>query len=162
MRYILIFILTVLSGCQQPNSLSGTAKAIDGDSLMLNGATKIRLWGIDAPEYNQKCQYKGQNISCGLKAKDYLQSLIKGRKLYCYQKDIDRYKRIVALCYDEQNIEINKAMVKAGWAFDYTRYSGANYRVTEYQAKQQNLGIWNYQFDSPVHWRKTNNIDKGK
>src|ERR1035437_955720 len=36
-------------------NLSGQASIIDGDTLEIHG-TRIRLWGIDAPESNQLCR----------------------------------------------------------------------------------------------------------
>ena len=44
--------------------ISGTARAGDGDSLTI-GATRIRLFGIDAPELNQTCQRGDRAWSCG-------------------------------------------------------------------------------------------------
>lgn len=156
-RYLFLLFGLLLSACQQSPEIKGNPQVQDGDSIIINNITHIRLWGIDAPEYEQNCYLENDRlISCGLMANDYLESLVKGHKIICYQKDVDRYRRIVAICYTDQNIELNEAMVKAGWALDYTQYSGAKYRVIEYQAKQQKLGIWNYMFDFPEDWRKTN------
>lgn len=156
-RYLFLLLCLVLTACQQSPEMKGNAEVKDGDSLVLNGVTQIRLWGIDAPEYEQNC-YLGNDrlVSCGLMANDYLKMLVEGQKITCYQKDIDRYQRIVAICYNQDNIELNEAMVAGGWALDYTSYSGARYRVIEYRAKQEKLGIWNYMFDFPEDWRKTN------
>jgi endonuclease YncB( thermonuclease family) len=44
--------------CASPafaDNLSGQASIIDGDTLEIHG-TRIRLWGIDAPESNQLCR----------------------------------------------------------------------------------------------------------
>ena len=35
--------------------LAGTARVIDGDTIEVAG-TRVRLWGIDAPEHDQTCQ----------------------------------------------------------------------------------------------------------
>ena len=37
------------------DNLNGQASIIDGDTLEIHG-TRIRLWGIDAPESNQLCR----------------------------------------------------------------------------------------------------------
>jgi endonuclease YncB( thermonuclease family) len=37
------------------DNLTGQASIIDGDTLEIHG-TRIRLWGIDAPETNQLCR----------------------------------------------------------------------------------------------------------
>ena len=40
--------------------LWGIGKAIDGDSLTVDGK-EVRLHGIDAPEFNQTCKKGGQD-----------------------------------------------------------------------------------------------------
>ena len=35
--------------------ITGIAKVIDGDTILIN-KKKVRLFGIDAPEWDQKCQ----------------------------------------------------------------------------------------------------------
>jgi len=62
-------------------ALFQTAKAadyvrvIDGDTLEIN-SEKIRLWGIDAPERQQRCTENGQAYACGNKAREALTQLI--------------------------------------------------------------------------------------
>ena len=58
----------------------------------------------------------------------------------CVQKDIDRYKRIVAKCY-VNNTNLNKELVKRGWALAYTDYS-KDYVIDEEYAQENNLGMW--------------------
>ncbi len=44
-------------------TISGPARAIDGDTLEIRGE-RIRMFGIDAPESTQTCTYRGPcNIS---------------------------------------------------------------------------------------------------
>jgi endonuclease YncB( thermonuclease family) len=38
-----------------PADLAGRASVIDGDTIEVHG-TRIRLWGIDAPESTQPCR----------------------------------------------------------------------------------------------------------
>jgi endonuclease YncB( thermonuclease family) len=45
----------------------GQASTIDGDTLEIHG-TRIRLWGIDAPESDQLCRNQtGEHYRCGQK-----------------------------------------------------------------------------------------------
>jgi endonuclease YncB( thermonuclease family) len=39
--------------------VSGIARAKDGDSMMV-GETEVRLFGVDAPEFDQTCTRSGQ------------------------------------------------------------------------------------------------------
>ena len=50
-------------------------QAVDGDSLVVNGV-KIRLVGIDSPEYDQWCKKaSGKKYKCGEKASNYIKKL---------------------------------------------------------------------------------------
>lgn len=64
-------------------SLIGQASVIDGDTLEIHG-TRIRLWGIDAPESSQLC--RGDDslpYHCGAKAANELDGFIAGRPVSC-------------------------------------------------------------------------------
>ncbi len=154
-KLIFFLFLLLTYGCKS-STYSGFGEASDGDSILLNKAIKIRLWGIDAPEYDQQCTQGSKKVDCGRKAQKFLESLLQGGKISCRQKDIDHYGRIIAICKTNDNIEINKRLVEEGWAIDYTRYSGARYRMIEYRAKRENKGLWQYTFDLPYIWRQNN------
>ena len=51
-------------------TITGIAKVIDGDTILIN-KKKIRLFGIDAPEWDQKCQKIWLTISFFSFNKDY-------------------------------------------------------------------------------------------
>ena len=126
-------------------------EVIDGDTIKFN-KKKFRLYGIDAPEINQKCKINGKDYLCGKISKDFLEAKILGKEISCIEKDKDRYKRIIAICY-LNNQDLNKMMVKNGWALAYRRYS-SDYISDEIFAKQNNLGIWQGEFMRPSKWRR--------
>ena len=129
-------------------------KIIDGDTIHI-GKTKYRLYGIDAPEIKQECKRNNKKYLCGVEATKFLQSLIKDNEsVSCVNKKIDRYKRIVAVCY-YLNEDLSKLMVRNGWAIAYRRYS-KDYVDDENYAKENKLGIWEGQFIEPYKWRKKN------
>ena len=128
-------------------------KIIDGDTIHIN-KIKYRLYGIDAPEMNQLCKVKEENYMCGVKSKDFLVSLIANQSVKCEKKDIDRYKRIVAECFVGQT-NINKELVRNGWALAYRDYSRDFINDEEF-AKNNKLGIWKGTFIHPKKWRKLN------
>jgi endonuclease YncB( thermonuclease family) len=49
--------------------------------------------------------------------------------------------------------ELNAAMVRRGWAVDYTKYNGGRYHSEEQEARRDQLGIWAGRFDMPEQWR---------
>jgi endonuclease YncB( thermonuclease family) len=56
--------------------LSGQASIIDGDTLEIHG-TRIRRWGIDAPESSQLCRGDDSlQYRCGAKAANDLDAFI--------------------------------------------------------------------------------------
>ncbi len=129
-------------------------KVVDGDTIHIRGK-KYRLHGIDAPEATQKCIRNDKIYFCGTKATEHLKSLIKNeKKVWCKKKAVDRYKRIVAVCYHNKK-NLNKLMVRNGWALAYRKYS-KDYVNDENYAKENKLGIWKGRFIEPYKWREKN------
>ena len=99
----------------------GAATVIDGDTIEIRGQ-RIRLHGIDAPEGGQLCERHGSRYRCGQQASLALADKNGTRPVTCEQRDIDRYKRIVAVCRDGEE-DLNAWMVLQGHAVAYRRYS---------------------------------------
>jgi endonuclease YncB( thermonuclease family) len=131
---------------------TGRARIIDGDTIEIAG-TRIRLYGIDAPEKHQFCQDgSGERYGCGQRALNALEGRIDGQTLVCEKRDIDRYGRTVAVCR-QGTADINAWMVETGWAVAYRRYSG-DYVAAEDRARAQRVGIWAGSFENPADWRR--------
>tara|TARA_B100000963_G_scaffold90936_1_gene78278 strand:- start:836 stop:1627 length:792 start_codon:yes stop_codon:yes gene_type:complete len=126
-------------------------RIVDGDTIHIN-KIKYRLQGIDAPEINQQCKINNKSYSCGHQSKIFLKSLMQGKEIICKQKDIDRYKRIVAVCFAD-GLNLNQEMVRSGWAIAYRLYS-EDYVDDEIFAENNRLGIWKGSFIRPQNWRK--------
>tara|TARA_A100001015_G_scaffold122059_1_gene135303 strand:- start:513 stop:1016 length:504 start_codon:yes stop_codon:yes gene_type:complete len=143
----------------------GTPKIIDGDTVHINNK-KIRLEGIDAPEIKQQCKKPylkisaiigfqlNKNYSCGVIAKIKLIDKIDNSKIKCISSSKDRYKRLLATCYKDK-INLNKWMVRNGYAVAYKRYS-KEYMRDEAYAKENQIGVWEGSFITPEKWRKLN------
>lgn len=130
---------------------NGAYHAIDGDSFMI-GKSEIRLHGIDAPEYRQTCTAaNGKQEPCGKLARDQLSILIRNVKLVCRTLDQDRYGRQVSVCR-AGDTDINREMVRLGWAIAYRRHSQA-YVSAEREARAARRGIWQWDFDMPEDYR---------
>lgn len=112
---------------------SGTPRVIDGDTLAF-GETRIRLWGVNSPDH-QTLDYA---------ARQYLRD---AGPLYCVQRDIDRYKRVVAQCYTKERKDVGGMLIANGLAFDWPEYSKGHYRDHEEAARSERLGFWATQLD---------------
>jgi endonuclease YncB( thermonuclease family) len=147
-----IILITAFYGAAcSAAEITGRASVIDGDTIEVHD-TRIRLHGIDAPESDQTCSKLGQKYRCGQQAALTLDDLISGT-VKCTQRDTDRYGRVVAECFSN-NINLNAAMVKAGWALAYREYSN-DYVVDETYAQQNNLGMWSGEFQAPWDYRRS-------
>ncbi len=126
---------------------SGQARVVDGDSHE-NAGTSVRLHGMDAFEYDQLCG----SSSCGREATRALEALISGREVGCEPVDTDRYGRTVARCFTN-GVDLGRAMVRAGHAVAYVRYSTA-YLGDERRARRERVGAWAHQVEEPDSWRR--------
>ncbi len=152
--FLIIFIFFFFfNGNQNQKSILGKARIIDGDTIHI-GNNKIRLHGIDAPEINQDCSYNNKNWKCGQLSKKFLLNLINLDEVSCQVKTVDRYQRYIAICF-VNNLNINKMMVKNGWAIAY-RYYSKDYVDEEFIAKKNKFGIWKGKFIEPYLFRKKN------
>jgi len=131
-----------------------TLKIKDGDSFVLNGV-EIRLWGIDAPEYNQQCQTSGKSYPCGREAMAFFENLLTPLPFILCKKKTGAKKetRKVAQCFIEDT-DIAEILVLNGHAIDDKYFSTGHYKLAEEQAKTQKRGIWRGKFMIPREWRK--------
>lgn len=126
--------------------LAGSARAIDGDSLAVDGA-QVRLYGIDAPEHRQTCMRDGEPWACGVEATRTLQAILAGHRLVCRVREEDRFGRAVAVCHAGA-VDVGAEMVKRGLAVAYGAYRG-----DEREAREARRGIWSSSFERPAEWR---------
>lgn len=126
--------------------------AVDGDTINLDG-DRIRIWGIDAPEFEQTCLDEGlRRYGCGKAARNALQHYLNIGTVYCYGIYRDRYDRKVAQCRVTDH-DIGSLMVKSGWALDYPTYSKGHYANDEKYARERKLGIHEGPFVTPEEYR---------
>lgn len=130
----------------------GKARAKDGDSLRV-GRREVRLWGIDAPEFDQTCEREGKAWDCGRAARAALASRVDGRVLACEVRDRDAYQRAVCVCRLDDRGSVNEWLVREGWAVEYRRYSGGAFSDAERQARRHERGIWSGRFERPDRYR---------
>ncbi len=115
-------------------------KVIDGDSILVSNGTKdmkIRLWGIDTPEYRQPYSKAAKKIT----KKILLHELVD-----LEVKDIDKYGRTVALVRTKNGENVNELLVRRGYAWVHIYYCKEpickTWKVYESEAREKKTGLW--------------------
>jgi endonuclease YncB( thermonuclease family) len=147
---IAVLILAAAAAQSQATPIYGSATVVDGDTLRMDD-TRIRLFGIDAPELDQSCSKDGAKWQCGREAFERLSRLVLGKNVRCIPMGKDDYGRTLARC-DTIGLELNQAMVEQGYATAFRRYS-ADYIPMEDHAKAGRRGIWAGTFVQPGDYR---------
>lgn len=154
MRRLFPIILLLLPSMAVAADISGVPKIRDGDQVII-GTTRIRLAGIDAPSFDQLClNTKGERWTCGAAARDELIKHVGDKSWTCTPVRTDRFGRTVARC-NVGDEDIQKWMVKSGWALSYVQYSHA-YDADEKEAREAKAGLWAGAFIAPWDWRIRN------
>jgi endonuclease YncB( thermonuclease family) len=90
-RSIFVAIALAARSAAFADDLVGQASVIDGDTIEIHG-TRIRIFGIDAPESDQLCRNEESELyRCGQKASNALFDFIARRPIECVEVDRDRY-----------------------------------------------------------------------
>lgn len=155
--YVFFHIFTANGFAKKPFKAEVT-KIIDGDSLKVKDGRKyyeIRLYGIDAPEYDQP--YAAE-------AKKLVKETILGKKVTVLPVEWDKYHRLVAIVnYKEQSI--NKRLLSRGLAWYYPKYCKLrmckSWKREGKKAKKRGENIWSDP-SSMAPWRWKYNKHKNK
>jgi endonuclease YncB( thermonuclease family) len=149
-----IAALLLLPQLAHAADVTGVPKIREGDTIQI-GNNRIRLGGIDAPSVDQLCvNTKGERWTCGVAARDELIKHAGDRSWTCHLGAIDRRGRSVARC-EVDGEDIQKWMVRAGWALAYDRFS-RDYDADEAAAREARVGMWQGAFIAPWDWRVRN------
>ena len=149
-----VIILFISSFNVVADEIFGLPRITDGDTIKILNK-RIRFHGIDTPETKQLCVKNSKEYRCGQEATNALKKKIDGKLVTCKVQDrLDRYKRYIGVCFLE-DINLNKWMVRNGYAVAYRRYS-KDYIGDEDYAKENKLGLWAGDFIYPEKWRKLN------
>jgi micrococcal nuclease len=140
MRLLLIIICFI--SCTTEQQTGKVVKVVDGDTfdLMSDKKIRIRMFGIDSPERGQ---------AYNVKAKEFTAALIAGKEISVTIHNKDRYGRFVCDVYLDDGTYVNAELVKAGYAWLFTRYSNDEElaRLQE-DARKSKRGLW--QDDHPI------------
>ena len=134
--------------------LALVSRVIDGDTIeisvpdsMADGAatTRVRLWGIDAPEMphfdqaEEPLAREATNLAIGM---------VQGREVRLYlepQRPRDSYGRVLAHVESSDGRSLNEALLEAGLAraddrWPHTRLT--RYAQVELAARRAQVGLW--------------------
>ncbi|MCK4501665.1 MAG: thermonuclease family protein [Desulfuromonadales bacterium] len=152
---IFLFLVTVSA---QAATLNGRVSWIyDGDTIKVEGIGKVRLLGIDTPEYKEspRDRFYSKNFQIKPKrlrlisrqAKKYNVDHVKGHwvRLELDQSQKDKYDRVLAYVFLPNGDMLNQVLLEKGLATVFRRYD-FRYKKTfisaEKKARQQKLGLW--------------------
>lgn len=145
-----LYLFFILPSCSTLNDNEGRVVGIiDGDTfdVILDGKqTRIRMFGIDAPERRQAFYRQ---------SKETLSSLVYGKKVRIEKKNKDAYRRWVANVYLGDQW-INQVMISKGMAWHFKRYSSDQaLSNTEIRARNNRVGLWSSKAVAPWNFRKS-------
>lgn len=152
--YGLVVMLTMLVLCSivLAGELRGPAKVISTDTLEIQG-TRVRLWGIDAPDETQMCRdISGGLYLCGLRTASELEDFIEDREVSCLSILEDECGRTMATCSADGS-DLGEWLVRKGLVLDWTRYSSGRYQAAQSEADRAGLGLWAGSFAVPRLYR---------
>lgn len=128
----------------------------DGDTIEVDGVGKVRLLGIDTPEWADSPRddfYRRWNIkpahlrTIAGQAKDYLISAAKGHNatLEFDHEKRDRHGRLLAYVRLQNGQMLNEVLLQKGFASVYRRYYFVlkeAFLEIEKQAMKDHVGLW--------------------
>jgi micrococcal nuclease len=130
-------------------------RVLDGDSLEVTletGKSRVRLSGVDTPEYDQPY---GEQSSVAMKA-----LVAVGAKVELEVVTQDAFKRIVAVVWllaDGKRTNVNEWLLREGHGWAFRRYlTTPTYCDFEEEARKARRGLWaqpTEQWVYPPEWR---------
>jgi micrococcal nuclease len=135
------------------------SKVVDGDTFKLSNGEKVRLLGIDTPEYYESDKLDRDAETSGLDKKtirklgklasDYVRNFVEGKKVYLvkepYYDDRDKYGRLLRWVYLEDGTFINGKIISDGYAQVFEKFPVSKIdelRKLQREARENNKGLW--------------------
>ena len=135
------------------------SKVVDGDTFKLSNGEKVRLLGIDTPEYYESDKLDRDAETSGLDKKtirklgklasDYVRNFVEGKKVYLvkepYYDDRDKYGRLLRWVYLEDGTFINGKIISDGYAQVFEKFPVSKIdelRKLQREARENNRGLW--------------------
>jgi micrococcal nuclease len=135
----LIALFILLTGAKIIENIQGKVVGVsDGDTITIltkdNVQIKVRLEGIDCPEKKQ---------AFGQKAKQFTSDLAFGKFVTFKKTGQDRYGRSLGYIILPDNKNLNKEILKTGFAWHFKKYNkDTELANLEIQARRGKRGLW--------------------
>ncbi|MEK7577363.1 MAG: thermonuclease family protein [Patescibacteria group bacterium] len=112
------------------------ANIVDGDTFDTNDGTRVRLLGLDAPEYPKACLSK--------RAKDRLGELILGKEVVLDGNEKDRFGRRLSWVTVDQDVPVSIVLAEEGLGVvdQINDEHGALLAAAQKSAQGATRGIW--------------------
>ncbi|MFZ5863169.1 MAG: thermonuclease family protein [Nitrospirota bacterium] len=135
---VILAVLVSPSLGAQGRELTGQVVGVsDGDTITVRSGrqtVKVRLAGIDCPEKRQ---------AFGARAKQFTSQRAFDQTVTIIPVDVDRYGRLVGEVILPNGESLNRALVAAGLAWWYRKYSDdEDLEQLEEEARQAERGLW--------------------
>ncbi len=139
------------------DTLIGRPTVTDGDTFRFQSGIRVRLFGVDTPEKNQKCERADACYPCGRDAAAFVREFIGSNDLVCELTGEKTYDRYVAICSVGKK-DLGEAIIASGWGFPYRQFLKGHrlrvaYEAAERQAQSRKLGLNRGTFIAPSDWR---------
>ena len=150
----LLYVQIVLSA--SPAITGKVVRIYDGDTIKVENVGKVRLLGIDTPEFESTGRdqyYLRQGISeptlrrISLESREYVSRNIVGEivVLTTDRETHDKYGRLLAYVHLPDGRLLNRALIEEGLAVVYRRFDfklKTDFIKAEKSAKQMGRGLW--------------------
>ena len=156
LRLAAVLVLAALAGWQffteappaavhEPGTTVRVQRAVDGDTLLLDDRTRVRLLGVDTPE-TKKPDWPVEPF--GPEAHDFTSQHVEGRKVRLeFDKERhDKYGRVLAYVYLDDWF-LNEELIRAGLGraitnHPYSESMKRRFRAAQREAQRERRGIW--------------------
>lgn len=138
----------------------GPATVVDGDTIEIR-STRYRLFGADAFERRQTCEFNARQWPCGEYARASLTNFIAGATITCRPTGSTSYDRVVAKCFKGAKEDLARYQVAEGWALADERFS-QDYVIDQATARAQLKGAWSSLFDPPWQFRAKSDVGEAR